>query len=108
MEDRTLMDDMTYKILKIVHDKPGITKTNIVKYAGAAPRVNKIVSQMINDKILLEFKHGQYNVKTYELTDYGKNIFYAMDALKHTINGKSSTSDEVSASSRGLQDITTK
>lgn len=79
-----------------------------MKSIGSRSKVTDIMYEMIERGLIIELKHGRYNVKTYELTDYGKNVFYSMDNLKRTLNGEAPRDDEISASSRGLQDITTK
>lgn len=110
MADEILFDTQSYSILSLIVKNPGIKKSDIIekmKGIGSQSKITDIITEMIERKMVIEVKHGRYNVKTYELTPYGEKIYTAMDNLFRTIQGDDPYSEEdfVSTPSSDIQMI---
>jgi len=110
MADEIIFDTQSYSILSFIAKNPGIKKSDIIekmKGIGSKVKVTNIITEMIERKIIIEIKHGRYNLKTYELTPYGEKIHIAMNALYRTIEGEDPALEEdfVSTPSSDIQMI---
>lgn len=110
MADEILFDTQSYSILSLIAKNPGIKKSDIIekmKGIGSQTKITDIITEMIERKIVIEVKHGRYNIKTYELTPYGEKIYAAMDILHRTIEGEDPIPEEdfVSTPSSDIQMI---
>ncbi len=78
-----------------------------MKGIGFKVKVAEIITEMIERKMVIEVKHGRYNIKIYGLTPYGEKIYVTMDNLFRTIQRDDLYSEEdfVSTLSSDIQMI---